>query len=484
MSEATPPTSQAEWLPRRAPHARVFFDSVRKTHALLDPERVIFLSPSARAIIELCDGTRTTHEIIARLRERFPNAPLEADVPPTLASLHARSALDYSTLAPSAVVTERERDGAHGSRLSPPLAMTAELTYRCPLRCGYCSNPTDLDSFSDALSLDQWRAIIDQAADAGVLQCSFSGGEPLLFDPQPRAEGDPLAALIERARSRGMYTNLITSAFALDEARIERLAHAGLEHVQISVQHTDSTIADALGGAKGAHAQKLSAARAVTARGMALSINVVLHRETVAHTSALIELAESLGAARIELASVQSHGWAMKNRAALLPTRAQSESASRAARAARARLGSKMRVVYVVPDYFADRPKPCMDGWGRKFLTVTPDGRLLPCPGAHALPLAFDRVPGERTIEELWRESASFEAFRGTAWMPEPCASCDERDRDFGGCRCQAFALTGDAARADPACAKSPDHAIVLRAREESEREAPLIELRRYHRSR
>lgn len=483
MSDA-PPTSEAPWRPRRSPYARAQFDPVRRANALLDPERVIFLSPSAHAIFELCDGARTTHEIIATLRERFPAAPLERDVPPTLASLHAKGALAFDPLAPTAVVTERERDGARASQLSPPLAMTAELTYRCPLRCGYCSNPTDLDAFADALSLDQWLAIIDQAADAGVLQCSFSGGEPLLFDPEPRADGDPLAALIERARARGMYTNLITSAFGLDEHRLDRLARAGLEHVQVSVQHTDSSAADALGGAKGAHAQKLTCARAVVARGMALSINVVLHRETVAHTGALIDLAAELGAVRVELASVQSHGWALKNRAALLPTRAQAEEASRVAKARRATLGPKLRVVYVVPDYFADRPKPCMDGWGRKFLAVTPDGRLLPCPGAHALPLTFDRVPGERTIEELWRTSAAFDAYRGTAWMPEPCASCDERERDYGGCRCQAFALTGDAGRADPTCAKSPDHHVIVRARQETEREAPLIELRRYHRAR
>lgn len=484
MSDRDLASSDEPWRPQRSPHARVVRDAVRNRDALLDPERVIFLSSSARAILALCDGARTTHEIIDALRARFPKAPLERDVPRALASLHAAGALAFSARAPTSTDApspferdESSRDeSSRDERLAPPLAMTAELTYRCPLRCGYCSNPVDLHAYADALSVDDWLEIIDQAADAGVLQCSFSGGEPLLFHG--------LEPLVARARARGMYTNLITSAWGLSDERVESLARAGLDHVQISVQHVDEARADALAGARGAHTQKLEAARRVVQRGLALSINVVLHRSSIEHTDALIDLAESLGASRIELASVQSHGWALRNRAALLPTRAQVEEASRTARRRRAELRSKMRVVYVIADYFADRPKPCMDGWGRKFLTVTPDGRLLPCPGAHALPLPFDRVPGPRSIEELWRTSAAFDAYRGTSWMLEPCASCDERERDYGGCRCQAFALTGDARRADPACSKSPDHGSIVRARAESEGEAPLVELRRYTRDR
>lgn len=480
MSDDAPRTvTEAEWRPLRSSYGRVVMDPIRKTQALLDPERVLFLSPSARAIYELCDGTRTTHEIISLLQARHPRAPIAQDVPPTLASLHARGALAFDPRAPRVAISEREREGARGDELRPPLAMTAELTFRCPLRCGYCSNPIELDAFSDELSTEQWLRIVDEAADAGVLQCSFSGGEPLLHDG--------LEALVARARARGMYSNLITSAHGLDEARLDALACAGLEHVQISVQHTDPARADAIAGtsARSAmHEHKLRMARAVVERGLALSINVVLHRESIAHTGALIDLAEALGAVRIELASVQSHGWALRNRAALLPTRAQSEEAARVARARRASLGAKMRVVYVVPDYFADRPKPCMEGWGRKFITIAPDGRVLPCPGAHALPMRFDRALGDRTLEELWRESEAFAAYRGTAWMPEPCASCDEREQDFGGCRCQAFALTADARNTDPACAKAPQHSAVLAAREESEREPPLVQLRRYHRDR
>ncbi len=479
MNDGAPPSSEEPWRPLRSPHARVVLDPIRQTQALLDPERVIFLSPSARAILDLCDGTRSTHEIISSLKSRHPSAPIERDVPPALASFHAKGALAFSPLAPVAIVTEQERDGARGDDLRPPLAMTAELTFRCPLRCGYCSNPTNLDAFSSELTVDQWLSVIDEAADAGVLQCSFSGGEPLLFDG--------LEALVHRARSRGMYTNLITSAYGLTEEKLDALARAGVEHVQISVQHTDPAKADRLAGIQGTrntHEHKLWAARAVVSRGIALSINVVLHRETIENVGALIDLADSLGAARIELASVQSHGWALQNRAALLPTRAQGETASRVAKAAKARIGAKMRIVYVVPDYYAGRPKPCMDGWGRKFLTVAPDGRVLPCPGAHGLPFEFDRVLSGKTLEELWRTSDPFNAFRGTQWMPEPCASCDERERDFGGCRCQAFALTGDARNTDPTCAKSPHHGLVTAAREESEGQAPLVQLRRYHRER
>jgi pyrroloquinoline quinone biosynthesis protein E len=463
----------------RSPYARVVFDPIRRTHALLDPERVIFLSPSTRAILDLCDGRHTTHEIISLLQSRYPNAPIETDVPRLLAVLHAKGALAYSPLAPVVTVSEAERNGSRSDDLRPPLAMTAELTFRCPLRCGYCSNPIDLDAFSRELSVDQWLQIIDEAADAGVLQCSFSGGEPLLFDG--------LETLIARARTRGMYTNLITSAYGLTDARLDALVQAGIEHIQVSVQHTDAKKADELAGinaTRSVHEQKLWAARAIVAKGVALSINVVLHRETVEFVGPLIELAEELGAVRIELASVQSHGWALRNRAALLPSHEQVQAASRVAKAAKARIGAKMRVVYVVPDYYAGRPKPCMDGWGRKFLTVAPDGRVLPCPGAHALPFAFDRALQDKTIEEIWRTSEPFNAFRGTRWMREPCTSCDERERDFGGCRCQAFALTGDARNTDPTCHKSPNHAIVLEAREQAQRDAPLIQLRRYHRDR
>jgi len=478
MSRA-PTASEGEWRPLRSPYARVVFDPIRKTQALLDPERVIFLSPSARAIFDLCDGARTTHEIIALLKARHPRAPIETDVPQSLASLHAKGALAYSPLAPVVTVSESEREGARGDEFRPPLAMTAELTFRCPLRCGYCSNPIELDAYAQELTVDQWLRIIDEAADAGVLQCSFSGGEPLLFDG--------LEALIARARARGMYTNLITSTYGLTEERLDALVKVGVEHIQVSVQHTDAAKADELAGVKAArstHEHKLWAARAIVARGVALSINVVLHRETVEFVGPLIELAESLGAVRIELASVQSHGWALRNRAALLPTLEQGQEASRVAKAAKARIGAKMRVVYVVSDYYAGRPKPCMDGWGRKFLTVAPDGRVLPCPGAHALPFEYDRALGDKSIEELWRTSEPFNAFRGTRWMPEPCASCDERERDFGGCRCQAFALTGDARNTDPTCQKSPHHAVVIEAREQAQREAPLIQLRRYHRDR
>jgi pyrroloquinoline quinone biosynthesis protein E len=460
------------WRPAIAPHARVVFDTVRRSHALLDPERVLFLSPSAREILVSCDGSRTTDEIIRALTERYPGAPIARDVPRTLASLHARGALRHDLRAPLRHPAQQEPSPAPPvtDSLGPPLALTAELTFRCPLRCGYCSNPMELARFPESLSGTAWAAVIDEAADAGVLQCSLSGGEPLLH-PE-------LDALIARARARGMYCNLITSAYQLAPARVVALARAGLEHAQISLQHHDPARADAIAGARDAHAHKLAAARAFVNAGVALSINAVLHRDSIDEVDAIIRLAEALGATRLELASVQAHGWALHNRDALLPSRAQCARADEVVREARARIGGGMRIVHVVPDYYADRPKPCMDGWGRKFITVSPDGRLLPCPGSHELPIAFDRVLQGRSIATLWRESEALAAFRGTGWMREPCASCDERRRDFGGCRCQAWALTGSLDATDPACVKAPDHALVARARETSEREPPKVRLR------
>jgi pyrroloquinoline quinone biosynthesis protein E len=463
------------WRPALAPSARAVFDRARGSHALLDPERVLFLSASAHEVLALCDGARTMDEIVHVLSARYPKAPLASDVPAILASLHGRGALRYDPAAPEDAETPGVRsppDAARSERLAPPLALTAELTFRCPLRCGYCSNPMELARFPESLSTEAWATVLDEAADAGVLQCSFSGGEPLLHPG--------LDALIERARARGMYSNLITSAYGLTPTRVSALVRAGLEHAQISLQHTDPARADAIAGARHAHAHKLVAARAFSEAGIALSINVVLHRDTIDEVDALIRLADSLGAARIELASVQSHGWALHNRDALLPSRAQCARADETVREARARIGARMRIVHVVPDYYSDRPKPCMDGWGRKFLTIAPDGRLLPCPGSHELPLAFDRVLQGRSITTLWRESEALAAFRGTGWMPEPCASCDERSRDFGGCRCQAWALTGKLDATDPACAKAPAHELVERARTLAEREAPRVRLRTF----
>lgn len=338
----------------------------------------------------------------------------------------------------------------------PPMALLAELTYRCPLRCAYCSNPTDWSRFNRELDTDTWRRVTREAAALGVLHLHLSGGEPLLRDD--------LELIAREGRDAGLYLNVITSAWGATRQRIRALADAGVDHVQVSFQDADETTADAVAGVK-AHAHKLAIAREVRDAGMELSVNVVLHRENLARTGELIALAESLGAQRIELANTQYHGSALAHREALLPTRARLDASYAIARAEKLRLAGRLDILYVVPDWFADAPRPCMDGWGRRFMTVIPDGTALPCPGAHGLPgMVMDNVR-DRALDAIWYEGADFERFRGTSWMRDPCATCDQREVDHGGCRCQAFALTGDALATDPACPKSPHHELIRDAR-------------------
>jgi PqqA peptide cyclase len=351
-----------------------------------------------------------------------------------------------------------------GAAPSPPLALLAELTHRCPLRCVYCANPIELSARASELDTATWVRVVREAGAVGVHQLHLSGGEPLLRED--------LEEIIAAGREAGLYTNLITSAWGLDAARVASLAAAGLDHVQISVQDTDRVEARRIAGAE-AYDAKRAAARRVKEAGLALSLNVVMHRGNLARIGELIDLAVTLGAERIEVASTQYHGWALANRAALLPSMDALAQASEVVRERRDRYKGKLDVLYVLPDYATDLPKPCMDGWGRRSLTVAPDGRVLPCPGATSITtLTFDRVQ-DQSLASIWQRSPAFEAFRGHAWMPEPCVSCDRRDVDFGGCRCQAFALTGDPTRTDPACAKSPDHGLVVLARRQAEEPPP-----------
>jgi PqqA peptide cyclase len=294
----------------------------------------------------------------------------------------------------------------------------------------------------------------------GVLQLHLSGGEPLLYDG--------LLRLVEEARAAELYTNLITSGWGLTAARAKALSDAGLDHAQVSFQDVDRDAARRVAGAEAMDA-KLLAARAVKAADIALSLNVVMHAGNLARIGEMIDLAASLGAARVEVASTQYHGWALENRRSLLASEAALRKAGEVAQERKERYRGTLDVIYVLPDYVTGTPKPCMDGWGRRSLTVAPDGKVLPCPGATCITtLAFDNVRA-RPLAEIWERSLAFEAFRGEAWMPEPCASCEMRTVDFGGCRCQAFALTGDARRTDPTCAKAPDHGLILRARREAE---------------
>jgi pyrroloquinoline quinone biosynthesis protein E len=342
----------------------------------------------------------------------------------------------------------------------PPLALLAELTHRCPLRCTYCANPVALVSREAELDTATWTRILREAASLGVLQLHLSGGEPLLF------EG--LTDLVREARAAGLYTNLITSGWGLTEARAKELAAAGLDHAQVSFQDVDRDAARLIAGTEAMDA-KLAAARAITGADIALSLNLVMHRGNLSRIGEMIDLAALLGAARVEVASTQYHGWALENRRSLLASADALAEAGEIARERKTRYQGTLDVIYVLPDYVTGTPKPCMDGWGRRSLTVAPDGKVLPCPGATCITtLTFDDVRN-KSLADIWNHGSAFEAFRGEAWMPEPCASCDQRAVDFGGCRCQAFALTGDPRRTDPTCVKAPDHGIVLRARAEAE---------------
>jgi pyrroloquinoline quinone biosynthesis protein E len=356
--------------------------------------------------------------------------------------------------------------------IEPPLALLAELTHRCPLRCPYCSNPLALERAGAELDTATWQRVLSEAAELGVLQVHFSGGEPL-------ARRD-LEALVARGAGAGLYPNLITSGIGLDRARIAALAGAGLEHVQLSVQDADPASGDLVAGLAGAQAQKRRAAALVRDAGLPLTVNLVVHRRNLERLADMIELAVALGADRLEIAHVQYYGWALVNRAALLPSRDQLERATALVETARSALKGVLAIDYVVPDYYARRPKACMGGWARRFVNVTPAGKVLPCHAAETLPgLHFPRVV-EKSLGDIWRADAAFARFRGTEWMCEPCRSCERREIDWGGCRCQAFALTGDAARTDPACALSPDHDVLIAARAEAGREAAEFLYRRH----
>ena len=335
-----------------------------------------------------------------------------------------------------------------------PFGLLAELTYACPLQCPYCSNPLDLSRYGDQLTTLEWLRVLDEARELGVLQLHLSGGEPL--------QRRDLTEITWHASELGLYTNLITSAVGLSSRRAQELRAAGLDHVQISIQADEAALSDRIAGTP-SFERKLTAARTVKKLDWPLTLNVVLHRQNVDRIDRILALAEELGADRIELAHTQYYGWAQRNRAGLLPGRAQLERAETVVRAARERLRGRMEIIYVLPDYYSRYPKPCMGGWGRRQLTVVPNGDVLPCPTAHEVPLPRASVR-QHALAWIWEKSPVFQSFRGTDWMPDPCRSCDRRELDFGGCRCQAFQLTGDAARTDPVCHLSPDHELVADA--------------------
>jgi PqqA peptide cyclase len=357
--------------------------------------------------------------------------------------------------------------------IPPPLGLLAELTHRCPLQCPYCSNPLELTKPARELSTDAWRNVIDQAAALGVLQLHLSGGEPM-------ARTD-IFEIVAHAASAGLYTNLITSAVTLDAAKTQRLKQTGLDHVQISVQGATPARADQVAGMSGAAAKKLAAMRHVKAADLALTINAVIHRQNLEDVPSLIQIALDEGAERIELAHVQYYGWGLSNRAALLPTRAQTMDVTALVEAERMRLKGRLVIDYVVPDAYAERPKACMGGWGRQVMVIAPDGRAMPCHAADSL-LHLDFANAQhRPLADIWANDAAFNAYRGTAWMPEPCQSCDRREIDWGGCRCQALALAGDAGVTDPACALSPARDVMAAIATEADAPPPPFRYRRFN---
>ena len=339
--------------------------------------------------------------------------------------------------------------------MDKPYGLLAELTYSCPLQCGYCSNPLQLDDYRDELSTEEWQRVFAEAADLGVLQLHLSGGEPL--------QRHDIVDLVQSANQLGLYTNLITSGLGLSTRRAEQLRAAGLDHVQLSIQADEQALSDRIAGTT-SFERKHVAARLVKQLGWPLTLNVVLHRQNIDRIAGILDMAQEMEADRIELANTQYAGWAGPNQAELLPSRDQLERADAAVEAARERLGERMDIIYVMPDYYSKYPKPCMDGWASRQFTVVPNGEALPCPAAHEVARGLNLPPAsvrEHSLEWIWEQAPLFQQFRGDAWMPDPCRSCDRKDIDFGGCRCQAFALTGDAARTDPVCHLSPDHGLV-----------------------
>jgi pyrroloquinoline quinone biosynthesis protein E len=335
----------------------------------------------------------------------------------------------------------------------PPIAMLAELTHRCPLACPYCSNPKELLTKEVELDTETWADAFRQAADMGVLQLHLSGGEP--------ASRPDLVELTQAAHDAGLYTNLITSGIGLTPKRLDALEAAGLDHVQLSMQGTTAELADWIGGYKGGFDRKLKVAEELKQRGFPLTLNAVMHRHNLDDLDRTIEMAVDLGARRLEVACVQFHGWAIENRGMLLPTREQTEATKQKVAEAAQRLQGVLAFDFVPPDYYADYPKACMGGWGSAGLNIAPDGSVLPCHAAQMIPhLEFDNV-ADRPLADIWYNSTAFNAYRGDAWMPDTCKSCDRKEIDFGGCRCQALMIAGDASAVDPVCGKSPDHGRV-----------------------
>lgn len=348
-----------------------------------------------------------------------------------------------------------------------PRALIAELTHRCPLHCVYCSNPLAMKPPSEEISGDEWDRIFREAAGLGVLQVHLTGGEPL--------SRPDLAGLVASARAAKLYVNLITSGIGLDAGRLDGLVSAGIDHVQLSFQDVEEEAANTWAGTR-AHARKLHLATLIRKHRIGFTVNLVVHRHNLGRLEQMIAMAEQLRADRLEIANVQYYGWALRNRPALLPTRDQLRASIDTVNAARERLKNRMRLDFVLPDYYAKFPKPCMGGWGNSVMLIDPAGYAFPCHAAGVLPgMQFPRV-SDHSLQWIWEHSPAFNRFRGQDWMQDPCRTCERREQDFGGCRCQAFLLAGDACAADPVCSLSPQHAVIDAILAET-RSAPLTQI-------
>lgn len=454
-------------------YARLHEDRARARTVVLAPERAYELDPIGLIVLSAIDGVRSVADLCAELAQKY-GAPVDVitrDVTSLLQGLADKRLLrdGVDPFAPP-------KPSAFAQSIAPfaggPAGLLAELTHRCPLQCPYCSNPLDLERANTELTAAQWGETFRQAASIGALQLHLSGGEPT-------ARRD-LEEILGYAVEAGLYTNLVTSAVLLTRERLERLAEIGLDHVQVSVQDIVPESADRISGYEGGVAKKRDVARWTRELGLGLTINAPMHRQNIAHLLQIIDFAVEVDAQRIEIAHIQYYAWAQLNRAALIPTRDIFMQTVDIVEEAKKRLLGVLNFDFVIHDHYATRPKTCTGGWGRSIMAVTPSGKALPCHAAQTLPgLVFDDVR-EKPLGDIWLRGDAFNAYRGTGWMKEPCQSCERKEIDLGGCRCQAFAVTGDAAATDPACHLSPEHArFAAFAETESQAPAPAFIYRR-----
>ncbi|MCH2038252.1 MAG: pyrroloquinoline quinone biosynthesis protein PqqE [Rickettsiales bacterium] len=418
--------------------------SVRHQFVLLIPEKALVLDDTGHAIIELMDGKRSLHALIQILAERYKvsSKDVETDV------IEFVRKLDQHLCLAKKPLTALERTSKKDGTDSLPVALLAELTHRCPLACPYCSNPLLLKSKSDELTTQDWLRVFREARDLGVLHVHLSGGEPVVRPD--------LVEFVSALTHLGIYSNLITSGIGLTQQKVHALKNAGLGHLQLSLQGINAQSSDKIAGYKGGFEKKLQAIEWINDAEIPLTLNAVCHRHNMDDIADIIDMAVGLGARRLEIATVQFHGWAASNTMQLMPTQDQVSRAEALIKKARIKLRGTLVIDYVMADYYASYPKPCMGGWGRMGLNIDPAGNVLPCHAAETIPgLVFDNVK-DKSLSEIWHNSDAFNAFRGDDWMQEPCRSCELKERDFGGCRCQALSIAGNASATDPVCFKSP----------------------------